>query len=351
MANVRLKDIAHAAGVDVSTVSTILAGKPKAAHFSEATRHRVHEVARRLNYQPNAAARALSTRRTGNVGLTLHSGTPHGWANLYFAGQLVGVEEVCRARGYGLHINLYDLNNPERFVFPKHVQQRAVDGVILAGHVRGGIIQQFRNFGVPVICLGENHDVSEDVPIVCVDHVAKALEAVRYAATKGHRRIGYCTLPTRQKAAVAELVQDAVADDPSLAGIDLRVFVQASHGDTIKSGRELLDNIWALTPPERPSVIIFTTLDVPIGVLREMRVRGLRCPEDLSLIADNNDEELCSLTQPPLTAMGQDLPLLGRTAANTLIELLEAGTPSRAIAKVPFQPLEIRDSVALVSSP
>ena len=340
----KLKDVAEAAGVDISTASTILAKKPKASRFAESTRVRIFEAARKLNYQPNAAARALATQRTGSIGLTLHSEVPRGWANLYFAGQLVGVEEVCRTRGYGLQINLYDLNDVKSFVFPKHVQQRAVDGVILAGYVRSGIIQKFREFGIPIVCIGENHDVRELVPRVSVDHVAKALEAIRYSASLGHRRIGYFALPSKQKAEIARQLKAAVAADVSLAKIDLRVFVQEASANIGQSGAEVLDQLALLPPAERSTVLIFTTLDLPIGVLKAMRLRGLRCPDDLSIIADN-DDDLCEITEPPLTAMGQDLQALGRIAANELIDELE-GEAAPAVSPLPPRPLKIRESVA-----
>jgi LacI family transcriptional regulator len=340
----RLKDVAEAAGVDISTASTILAKKPKAARFAEATRLRIFEAARKLNYQPNAAARALATHRTGSIGLTLHSEVPRGWANLYFAGQLVGVEEVCRTRGYGLQINLYDLNDVKSFVFPRHVQQRAVDGVILAGWVRSGIISKFKEFGIPIVCIGDNHDVREQVPSISVNHVSKALEAVHYAASLGHRNIGYFALPSRQKSEIANRVHAAVEADPSLQEINFRTFIQESSSDIGKSGREVLDQVALVAPKHRPTVLIFTTLDLSIGVLKAMRSRGLRCPEDLSIIADN-DDDLCEITEPPLTAMGQDLQALGRIAANELIDQLE-GKESPAISPLPPLPLKIRGSVA-----
>jgi DNA-binding LacI/PurR family transcriptional regulator len=273
---------------------------------------------------------------------------PRGWANLYFAGQLSGVEEVCRNRGYGLHVNLYDLNNLESFVFPKQVHQRAIDGVILAGYVRSGIVDRFCDFGVPVVCLGENHDVPVAVPIVSVDHVAKGVEAVRHAVAMGHRRIGYCQLPTRQKSDIAQRVRSAIAADPALAGISFDIIVQTSHADTSRSGREVLDRLMEMPQQVRPTVIIFTTLEVPVGVMKEMRRRGWRCPEDLSIIADN-DDELCELVDPPMTAMGQDLPLLGRVAANTLIDMLESGEDSPQRPAVTARPLAVRQSVLRIN--
>ena len=345
----RLKDVAAIAGVDISTASTILGNKPKGLKFSEATRQRIFMAAEKLNYQPNAAAKALATRRTGTIGLTLHDQVPRGWANQYFAGQLVGVEEVCRSRGYGLHINLYDFTDLKSFVFPKNVQERAVDGVILAGYVRSGIFERFRDFGVPVVCIGENHDVQKKIPIVRVDHVAKAMEAIRYSVSLGHRRICYVALPTKQKNEIAAQVRKAVANDPDFGSISFEVIAQVSHADVLRSGDEILDQVTTLSPEKRPTVLIFTTLDDAIGTLRAMRARGLKCPEDLSLIADN-DDDICDVVDPPLTAMGQDLRLLGKIAANALIDWLEAGGEQPSIAPTLARPLTIRSSVAKLTN-
>ena len=343
--NVRLRDVAEAAGVDTSTASIILGDKPKASRYAAATRERIFEAARRLNYQPNAAARALATRRTGSIGMTLSSQVPRGWANHYFAGQLVGVEEVCRTRGYALHINLYDMNDLESFVFPKHVQQRAVDGVILAGYVRSGIVKRFSDFGIPVVCIGENHEEREHVQMVRVDHVAKAMEAIRYGHSMGHRRIAYCAMPTTHKLEIARQLELAVKAEASLRGVEMTVIVVSSV-DENASGRELMDKLASLDAADRPSLVIFTTLGLPVAVLKEMRRRGLRCPEDISLIADN-DDEICEISDPPLTAMGQDLPELGRMAGNAVIDLLESPTLSPPV--LPYlaaRPLAIRGSVS-----
>lgn len=345
--NVTLKDVARIVGVDVSTASTILGRKPKAARFAASTRQAIFDAAQRLNYQPNAAAQALATRRTGCIGMTLSNQVLRGWANHYFAGQLVGVEEVCRKRGYGLHINLYDLDNLDSFVFPKHVHQRAVDGLILAGYVRSGVIDRFKEFGIPVVCLGENHEVREQAPTISVDHVAKAVDAVRHAASLGHRRIGYCSLPTKRKAEITQQVQAAVASDEALREVSLGVFIERSDLDMTIPGRELVDQVASIPSPERPTVMIFTTLEMPIAVLKEMRRRGWRCPDDLSIIADN-DDDICEITDPPLTAMGQDLSRLGRIAANALIDGLEseAEEPMVPLPHVKARPLAIRQSVA-----
>jgi LacI family transcriptional regulator len=346
---VRLKDVAEAAGVDISTASTILGQKPKAARFAEATRQRIFEAALKLNYQPNAAAQALATRRTGTIGLTLHSEVPNGWANRYFAGQLVGVEEVCRERGYGLQINLYDLDDLDSFVFPKQVRQRAVDGVILAGWVKSGIIDRFADLKIPVVCIGENHDVQHPVPFVSVDHVAKAMEAIRYASGMGHRRIGYAMLPQKQKREIASRVAAAVRHELALAEVSFCLIEQESSADASRSGQEMLDQLMAMPAGLRPTVVIFTTLDLALGVMKAMRKRGLHCPDDLSLIADNNDDDLCELCEPTMTAMGQDLPQLGRTAATALIASLESGSEPLLTPHLSANPLAVRHSVARLS--
>ena len=85
-----LKDIAQIAGVNESTVSYVINNKPKAKCFQEKTRERILNIARDLNYHPNAAARALSTCKTGNIGFILSDQVEGLWENPYWAQMLTG---------------------------------------------------------------------------------------------------------------------------------------------------------------------------------------------------------------------------------------------------------------------
>jgi DNA-binding LacI/PurR family transcriptional regulator len=321
---ITIKDIAARAGVGKATVSYVLNATQTKVSISEETRKRVLQVVKECGYHPNAAARALSARRTGQIGFILSDTITGGWANMFFARIFTGVEQACRKRGYGLNASLYNLSNIDSFVFPPKVGQRAVDGLVLCDYVEAAVVERFKEFGIPCVCIGDNIEVAELVPTVACDIVGGTFDAIRFAASLGHRHILYCMEPSRRGREVGQTLVNRARADSTTQHCRISLFEPEMQSDYSAAGP--MTQIWMKTSvQERPTVVIASDQTL-IAFLGELNQYGLQCPRDVSLIS-NCDTHLCSFSYPPITSVSQDLEVLGGIAVDLLVDHLDESKP------------------------
>jgi len=346
-ARARLKDIAEAVGVGESTVSRILNRKANPIRISDATREKILRVAAEMGYQPDAAAKSLSTRRTGHIGFVLSDTVAGGLANSYFSLYLAGVEGGCRRRGYGLYVSLYNLSNVDTFVFPPHVGQRSVDGLLLAGYVEAAVVARFREFGVPCVGLGQDTEVADLIPTVASDDVGGTLDVVRYLASLGHRRILYNGSPTRRgRDVINEVIARAAVLDETRDCV-ITVVMPPGFCD-YSAARPLFDEWMKFSRADRPTAILGTDQTM-VTFLKELARAGLSCPKDVSVVS------LCvtpmtELANPSITGMDQHVEQIGEMAATMLLDHLEKKVPMKAgaMASDVSCTVVVRDSCAEV---
>jgi DNA-binding LacI/PurR family transcriptional regulator len=319
---VTLKDIAEAVGVKKSTVSVVLNHRSTRIAVSDSTKNRIFSVARELGYHPNAAARALTTRRTGHIGFILSDTIAEAWANAYYAECLLGVEKGCHRKGYGLNISTYNLSNLETFVFPPKVGQRTVDGLILADFVQAGVLEMFRKFEIPFVCIGDDFELpGGGAPSVVTDCVSYMVLAFEHLARLGHKRIAM-HLPCRRRAQEwGEEIFSQARERPSLAGCEWTPLVTPQLVADYSVAPQVLD-VWQAIPASKRPTALVGGYQVILGTLRELQRRGLRCPKDLSLIS-GFDLPACEFTTPSVTSVRQDMLGAGELAAGLLIDHLE----------------------------
>lgn len=323
--SVTLNDIAQAIGVRISTVSRVLNNKPNPIKISDETRTRILETAKAMGYHPFAAGRALATKRTGHIGFMLSASIAGGLSNVYFSLYLSGIERVCRRRGYGLNVSLYNLSNVDTFIFPSRIGQKTVDGLILTGYVEAAIVHRFRDFGIPCISLGQDTEVAELIPTLSVDDVDGLFQAVEYAAGLGHRRVLHSHAPTRRGHEVARLLEERVRANAATREVVITAIPPATGHCDYTAGAPLVEAWMNLPEKERPTVIMASDQTLQV-VLRELDKRGLKCPRDVSLIS-NCDTSLCQYANPPLSAVDPHTEAVGEAGANLLIDHLTKKTP------------------------
>ncbi len=316
-----IKEIAKLAGVRESTVSRVLNNKPNPIKISEKTKTRIFKIAKELGYQPNAAARALVTKKTGHIGFILSDNVTDGFVNTFFAQALAGVEKACRKRGYGLNISLYNLSNIDSFVFPKKVSQRSIDGLVLIGYVSSAVVHRFREFGIPCIAINQNLEVAELVPTVACDVVKGRFQAIKYAAELGHKYFLYDAGKHPYLKEVAHDIIKLAASDPITKHCHIEILDIPSKRSDYSTAKPMME-YWLSIPLNKRPTVIMATDQTLLAFLREMDKYNLKCPDDISLIS-NCDTRLCEFARPALTAIDMKLEFLGWQAANILIDCLE----------------------------
>ncbi|MBN1553574.1 MAG: LacI family DNA-binding transcriptional regulator [Phycisphaerae bacterium] len=307
----------------MGTASSILGRR--AENFAEKTRQAVWKAAKELNYQPNATARALATSRTGHIGFILSDSIAGGWLNAHFARYLAGVEHACRRRGYGLNVSLYNLSNLDTFVFPARVGQRSVDGVILTGQVETEVIEQFREFKIPTISLGQDVEIANLIPSISCDDVSGEVEAIRHAVRLGHRNILKLYPPSRRGIDVSRQVIEQIQKDPETTRCRIELIEPAFGHCDYSAGQPLLEH-WLAQPTERRATLVMGSDQTMTTFLKSLQQHGMSCPADVSVIS-NCESLLCEMSRPSVTSVDYNMEDMGELAVDLLIDHLDLDKP------------------------
>lgn len=335
MSSISIKDIAKAAGVSHSTVSRALRNSPL---VNAETATQIQALAREMGYSPSAVARSLVTRRTQTVGLVVtHISDP-------FGDQVVdGVEDLATRAGYSVFLSSSH-GNPEREVaVVETFHRRRVDGVIvLASRVGRLYGERLRELNVPIVLIN-NEAAGSLGSSVSVDDEQGARLATRHLLELGHQRIGYIGSSLRPPTSLrrwsgyeAEMVRAGLSPDASLA-------VVPNCQRDIQSGQAGLGHLLA----EGVTAVFCYNDRTAIGVLLEAHERGIRLPQELSVVGYDDIEPSWYVT-PPLTTVHQPRFEMGRLAMQMLLDLLEGRAVS---AQVLPGKLIVRGSTAPVSKP
>lgn len=329
-------DVARRARVSFMTVSRVVNGVPG---VRERTRARVLKAIKELGYYPNAAARALNSSRSHNIGIVF----PRGEYLLIapFCVELcVGVESRLKQRGY--HLFLGSLAN-ERDSVDLHAlfKEGKVDGLILfAPPTEDPGIARLAADRLPFVVV---HGRSRKVKCAYVDtdnDKGTAL-VLGYLLDLGHRRIGFVT------GNVAEVnSQDRLRGYRSelrLRGIRVEETLVREGDWTLESGYAAFKSLMGAKHP--PTAIAFSNDQMAIGGLKAAQDLGVRVPDDVS-ITGYDDIRYASFTAPALTTVRQNIGAVGDRVAELMLERIEGKRPPRHIILDPE--LVIRSSCRAV---
>ncbi len=329
-------EVARAAGLSVATVSRVLNDKgPVRAE----TRQRVLEAVERLGYVPHSAARSLSTRRTMSIGVLLPD--MHG---AFFSEIVRGIDLAARAAGYHLLVSGSHSDAAETAALLQTLHGR-VDGLILMAPALGGAwLQKALPRRVPVVLLNDDGtDAGHDS--LRLDNRSGARLAVEHLIGLGHRSIAFLGGPSGNADAAERLAgyREALV----AGGLELNGHLELAGDFGEESGLQAGAKVAALVP--RPTAIFAANDAMAIGCLAALRERGLRVPEDVSLVGFD-DVPIARYLTPALTTVQVPIAELGRQAMACLLSSLD-GRPGRpeegaAIHTVIAPTLAIRASTA-----
>jgi LacI family transcriptional regulator, repressor for deo operon, udp, cdd, tsx, nupC, and nupG len=300
-----IREVATAAKVSVATVSRTLAMPDVVL---PETRQRVHEAIRQLGYTPNVQARSLRTART-NVIVALVPDI----SNPFFAEVIHGIEQVALQNHYSVLLGNTQYNSEREQGYADLVSARQADGLItLLPH-----IPHITSTGPPPIVNACEYVLDPAITSVYVDNVAGARLAVEYLLTLGHKAIAFIAGPMnspinldRSRGYEAAL---------SAAGIKRNRKLTVEGDFSAEAGIRCTETLFA-------GGVAFTAIfcssdEMAIGALRAIKSRGLRVPEDISVVGFD-DIRYARYSDPPLTTIAQPMGDIGREAATLLIEIL-----------------------------
>lgn len=320
------RDLARLAGVSQSTVSRVLTNSPR---VNAETRARVLKVLQKMNYTPNALARAMKTGRTGTIGVFMSRVTsPFHSALLDLIGR--------RLSSLGLHMILWNVEHDLSRTATQIIHQRLVDGFIFTSATYGSTLHEIAiSSGTPTVLLHRGiKGLSCDQ--VLGDNRKGAWDIGKYLVDAGHKRIGLVTAPglmstggERDGGFRTALADAGITMPPSYV-----VEGRFSHSDGHAAARRLL----ALKNP--PTAIFAITDVLAFGVLDGARSLDVTVPDDLWVTGfDNTDMaswesfDLTTVDQPVAAIVDSGIDLLQRRISDPSLQPTVTRLPCRIVVR------------------
>jgi LacI family transcriptional regulator len=313
---ITIKDVARQAGVSVATVSRVL---NDSGPVREETRERIREVAARLRYTPDVAARSLITRRTHTVGVVL----PDLYGE-FFSEVIRGIDRATQQRGYHMLVSSSHADAGE-FESALRAMRGRVDGlVVMAPDIDPAALAAIVPDALPVVMLGcavgarDGGDATPDS--ITVDNAGGAHAMTRHLLAHGHRRLAMLTGPAGNHDAAERLrgYRAALAE----AGLAADPVYEVPGGFTEAGGEEGARALLALAP--RPTAVFAANDAMAIGAMGAFRAAGVRVPDDVA-VAGFDDIPIARYVTPALSSVRVDLGALGARAVGRLLRAVAGG--------------------------
>jgi LacI family transcriptional regulator len=306
-----IREVASAAGVSIATVSRVLNGRPDVA---PATREAVLRAVRDQRFSTNRSARALSGGRTGLVGVTL----PIVEA-AYFAHILAGAAEALYEQDMRVVLSPTLHLHDRAVTLLDRLMHGTTDGaILLLPEETNDELRALQRLGYPFVVVDPRVPLDEGVAAVSAANASGARAAVQHLLSLGHSRIAALTGIPEWLASIERL--NGYHSAHAAAGVLADPELVAESDFTIEGGE--VEAARLLDLPDPPTAVFAFNDNMAIAVLHEARKRGLRVPEDLSVVGFD-DSEQARIVTPALTSVRQPLAEMGRMAVSLLLRLLE----------------------------
>ena len=303
-----IKEVARVAKVSTATVSRTINGSNK---VSEQTALRVQQAIEKLRYYHDTNARALGSGRSNLYGLIISDIT-----NPFFPELVKSFEEVALRHGKEVLVanTNYDPVRAEHCA--RRMLQRKVDGVaIMTSEVHSKLLEDFHHERIPLIFL-DTAGSQKNVSRLVIDYPSGIEAAVEHLHSIGHTSIGFIAGPASYHSALIRQKTFEKSMRQRHLALPSRFLQKGDH--TIAGGYAAM--LLMLAHPTAPGAVIASNDLTAIGALRAIREKGLRVPEDISLIGFD-DITVSSYIQPPLTSVRIPRNEIAETAFHALVEM------------------------------
>ena len=303
----KMKDVAAHAGVSLTTVSRVVNGDPLVRpHFRERVLHAMEE----LEYKPNRLASNLRRQKSAMIGVVISD-----VADPHFAQLVRAIEDRVYLQGYRLLVCNTDERREKQHAYLEVLAGERVAGVMISPvDLEDQELQEILDLGIPLVALDrEIRDPRADA--VLMNNMGGARRATQLLIDAGHQQIGLVAgaveiQPGQERQAGYEM---AMRD----AGLGMSISKGAS---TAEQGASAVDYFLDHAPV--PTALVIANNLLAEGVIKALRRRTLRIPEDMALVVID-DPIWAELVDPPLTTLAQPIQQLATSAVSLLIERID----------------------------
>lgn len=299
-----LEEVARRAKVSTATVSRVL---NNASVVKTSTRARVEKAIQELKYHPNLHARNLAGGKSRTLGVIVSN-----MENPFFFDIYKTIESDAHARGYEVVVANTDYRSEQLVASIRSMIGRRVAGLAaIVSEMEPALIKELTESRIPVVF----YDVGQprqNITNIRVNYRRGIEKVTDFLHSVGHRRLGFVghhaklgPINERMKA-----VLDAVARNPSLE------VKTAADADTLEGGQQATRTL--LSSGYQPTAIICVNDIMAVGALRELRERGIRVPQDMSVTGFDN-VKLSEFCFPALTTLHIPRERIGHIICNCLL--------------------------------
>lgn len=308
---VTIKDIAKILGISISTVSRALKNHPD---ISDITRNQVKELAKKMNYEPNALALSLRKSKTFTIGVIIPEIVHH-----FFSSVISGIEDVAYDRGYNVLVSQSNESYEREVINAQALLVNRVDGVLASLAKTTLDFDHFRNFinqGIPIVFF------DRVCPELITDRIITNDEGGAFAATEhliniGCKRIAHLAAPQnlligqgRLTGYLRALRQYHITYDPNLVlHCDTRDLVIEKLPDFLQKFSDI-DGIFAVND------------STAITAMQQIQKIGKKVPDDIAVVGFG-DGPIALIASPELTTVEQKGYEIGKEAITLLLNKIE----------------------------
>lgn len=325
-----IRDVAREAGVSIATVSRVF---NQAALVGEGTAAHVREVAARMDYWPNSAARSLITNRTHAIGVLL----PDLYGE-FFSEVIRGIDLAARGEKYQVLVSSFH-GSADLIVSAVRALRGRIDGLIVMvpNAETHAAIQEFAGrFPVVMLRPGGLAGGSGSLAIANYDG---ARAAVQHLVELGHRSIGMLRGPIGNLDSDERVrgYREALRD----AGLEWSTQLEVCGDFSESAGFQSAADFARMQP--RPSAVFCANDYMAIGLLSALREAGVDVPAEMAIVGFD-DIAISQYLTPPLTTVRVDACVLGEKALKMLLPLARTRRAAEGEQEVLATQLVVRRS-------
>lgn len=322
---VTVKDIAQMAGVSVATVSRVI---NQNGRFSPETERRVREVIEKCNYQPNQLAKGLRQHRTASVGVVVPN-----IANEFFSSMILAMQTELFAHDFACVIYNTNASLDLERQCQSLLAAQSVAGVIAVNSLDD--VRSALKRHVPTVYVDRFVDDDGGGKVACIssDNELSGHLAARELLRGGCRQPAL--IEARADSPITRLRTRGFVDELARAGVELdEGNVKSSAVTSFERGHALVSE---LIEEGREFDGVFCQADwLAMGALEALREHGLSVPGDVCVVG-HDDISIARFGRPPITTVRQEPGMLGRRAAELLVQMMAGQAPEEQRTTVPVK--------------
>ena len=316
-----LKSLAKYLDLSPATISVVLNDSPTAKAIPAHTKSRIFAAAKKFDYRPNVWARSLRNKRSFAVGILVPE-ISEGYGALL----LNSIDEALQKEGYFYFVVCHRRREDLLEEYPRMLMERSAEGFIVMD------TELHKALPLPTVNIS-GHTKLHGVTNVILDHHLAARMALEHLVRLGHSRVAF--MKGQPYSSDAETRWQAIQEVAPAVGIKIRPeLVVQLENDTFSPlvGYPVVQELLSRTV-DFTALFAYNDLSA-IGAIRAIRGRGLRVPEDISVVGFD-DINSAAFQNPSLTTVRQPLDAMGASAVRILIQRLTGGDDPHQVTVQP----------------